>query len=90
MKILLSLLIIVTFIKDINTNKIWGKQDPRGWECICSILSSKPVLDNACIRKSCLGKDDCRNCVQSENQMCVRCVDSLLDEQYFTKTANQR
>jgi hypothetical protein len=55
MKILLSLLIIVTFIKDINTNKIWGKQDPRGWESICSIWSSKPVLDN-CITKSCLGK----------------------------------
>jgi hypothetical protein len=81
MKILLSLLIIIFIIKSIKTNNL--KHQERGWESICSILSCKPVLDN-CIRKSCLGKDDCRNCVQSENQMCVRCVDGLLNEQDYT------
>jgi hypothetical protein len=81
MKILLSLLIIIFIIKGIKTNNL--KQHERGWESMCQILSCKPVLEN-CIRNNCLGKDGCRNCVLSENQMCVRCVDGLLNEQDFT------
>jgi hypothetical protein len=80
MKILLNFLIIIQIILDISTFKI---QETRGWESICSILSCKPVLEN-CIRNNCLGKENCRNCVLSENPICVRCVDGLLDEQYFT------
>jgi hypothetical protein len=76
MKILLSLIIIL-----IAQNS--ETQVPRSWESICSILSCKPVLEN-CIRNNCTGKENCRNCVLSENQMCVRCVDGLLNEQYFT------
>jgi hypothetical protein len=82
MKLLLGLAIIVTIFKVISSEHL-RSQDQRGWESICSILSCKPVLE-FCIRNNCLGKDDCRNCVISENPICVRCVDGLLDEQYFT------
>ena len=82
MKILLNSIIFIQIVKIILAQNS-DLQNPRGWESICSILSCKPVLEN-CIRNNCLGKDDCRNCVISESQMCVRCVDGLLDEQSFT------
>jgi hypothetical protein len=81
MKIFFSLIIVILIVKDIKSNSL--KRQERGWESICSILSCKPVLEN-CIRNNCIGKDNCRNCVQSENQNCVRCVDGLWNEQYFT------
>jgi hypothetical protein len=83
MKNLLYFLTTVTILKSLNCEHLKNYLNQRGWESICSILSCKPVLEN-CIRNNCLGKDDCRNCVLSEYQICVRCVDGLLDEQYFT------
>jgi hypothetical protein len=83
MKIFSSIVAII-FIKEIIAETLVQK----GWESICSVLSCKPVLDN-CIRKNCIGKDECRSCVQSENQICMRCFDSLINEQYFTINGNQ-
>jgi hypothetical protein len=40
-------------------------------------------------KKNCLGKDNCQNCVLSENQNCVRCVESLWNEQYFPLNGTQ-
>jgi hypothetical protein len=82
-KIILIFFIIVTILKISDSENLRKAHDFRTWESICQILSCKPILDR-CIRNNCLGKDDCRNCVLSEYQMCVRCVDGLLDEQYFT------
>jgi hypothetical protein len=80
-------IITIELIKGLNSENL-NTQDPRGWESICSILSCKSVLDN-CIRNNCIGKDNCRNCVLSENQMCVRCVDGLWNEQYFPINGTQ-
>jgi hypothetical protein len=86
MKKLLSLILIVILkiIDALNSET----QGARGWESICEILSCKPVLEN-CIRNNCLGKENCRNCVLSENQNCVRCVDGLWNEQYFAINGTQ-
>jgi hypothetical protein len=86
MKILLSLLTIAVLKIIVAQNS--KTQDLKVWENICRILSCKPVLDN-CIRNNCMGKDECRNCVQSENSICVRCVDGLLNDQIFTINGTQ-
>jgi hypothetical protein len=82
MKLLLGFAIIVTIFKVISSEHL-RSQNQRGWESICSILSCKPILDR-CVRNKCLGKDECRNCVLSEYQMCERCVDGLLNDKDFT------
>jgi hypothetical protein len=60
----------------------------RTWESVCSILSCQSVFDK-CIRNECLGVDECRNCVKNENQNCLRCVDSILNEQFTTFNGTQ-
>jgi hypothetical protein len=86
MKILLSFILIV-ILKIIHAQNS-ETQGAKGWESICEILSCKPVLEN-CIRNNCLGKDNCRNCVLSENKICIRCVDGLWNEQNFAINGTQ-
>jgi hypothetical protein len=55
-------------------------ESARNWEVICSILACKSVLDK-CVLDQCSGAYECRNCVFTQNQICSRCVDSILNEQ---------
>jgi len=76
--LILNLLIATDLVKTLEQN-----QTLKNWESVCSILSCKLVLDK-CIQNGCLGTDQCRNCVQTQNQNCLRCIDSIINEQYFT------
>jgi hypothetical protein len=60
----------------------------KNWESICSIFSCQPAL-NTCILNQCWGKDACRNCVRTQNQNCLRCVDDILNEEYFSINGTQ-
>ena len=87
MKNLLRLIIIFLITQE-KCTKQFVKEETRGWESICSILSCKPVLEN-CIRTNCIGKENCRNCVQNENEMCLRCVDGLINEENYLLNGNK-
>jgi hypothetical protein len=79
------------FLNVIIIGLIYGFEgDPsfKSWEAICSILSCQSVLDQ-CIRYNCIGLNQCRSCVQTENQICVRCVDSVINQQYITINGTQ-
>lgn len=82
--ILLNILTITNFALGLNPYV----KSIRTWESVCSILSCQSVLDK-CIRNNCMGLNQCRNCVQIENQNCLRCVDSILNEQYFSINGTQ-
>jgi hypothetical protein len=55
----------------------------KNWESICQILSCEPILKN-CIQLGCLGETDCKNCVQLNSPNCVRCIDTILIEQFYS------
>lgn len=81
--VLLNLLLAISLIESFNQNR-----SKRSWDSICSLLSCQFVL-NKCVQNSCLSIDQCRNCVQTENQNCVRCVDSIINEQFSTTNGTQ-
>jgi len=81
--VLINVLSINSLIESLNQN-----QSIRTWESICAILSCQSALDK-CIRYGCIGLNQCRNCVQTENQNCLRCVDSILNEQFSTTNGTQ-
>ena len=84
MRIGIFLLITVTSLD-------WRSNQDRSfktWESICSILSCKSALDK-CVQNNCFGLDGCRSCIKTENQNCLRCVDSILNEQYFSINGTQ-
>jgi hypothetical protein len=62
--------------------------DQKNWESICSIFSCQPVFDT-CILNQCFGIDSCRACVKTQNQNCLRCVDGIINEQYFSINGTQ-
>jgi hypothetical protein len=59
----------------------------KNWESYCAILSCQPVL-NQCVQDGCLGISNCTNCVKTSDQNCVRCVDSIINEQLYTINGN--
>ena len=77
-----SLIFLLFLITDL-AQSFDQKESVKNWESVCSILSCKTVLDK-CIQNACLGADQCRSCVQTQNQNCLRCLDSIINEQYFT------
>jgi hypothetical protein len=82
MKNLLCFLMILAIFKGLNFQVLKQTHHSREWQSICSILSCQPILER-CVRNNCEGKDNCRNCVQSENPTCLRCVDGLLNNEDF-------
>jgi hypothetical protein len=51
----------------------------KNWEFICKINSCESTLQD-CIRGGCLGKPNCKSCVESYHTTCGRCVDDIYDE----------
>ena len=51
----------------------------KSWETTCKIISCEASL-NQCIENSCLGKTNCRSCVDTYFTSCSRCVDDIYDE----------
>ena len=78
--ILIKILLIPSLVYSINENL-----SSRSWETICSILSCQSVLDR-CL--NCIGLNQCINCVQSENNICLRCVDSIINQLYHKWITN--
>jgi hypothetical protein len=78
---LFAISLISIFIRSSLVASFDSNHPLKNWQSICFILSCKSVLEK-CIQNECFGVNECRNCVQSLNQICLRCVDNILNEQF--------
>jgi hypothetical protein len=88
MRVIIWSILLILIFENSDCFKLNDSPVEKSWETICSILSCKPVLDK-CIENDCIGIDQCKACVQSQNRNCNRCVDELLKEQLFSINGTQ-
>jgi len=60
----------------------------KGWESTCKILFCQTTLQT-CVTNGCLGQQDCRKCIETVNQNCLRCYDDMVSQAYYTSINNQ-
>ena len=51
----------------------------KAWQSVCTIYSCESTLQQ-CINVGCLGKANCKSCVEDYPTTCSKCVDDIYDE----------
>ena len=84
-------ILTITFIAySISLSKSETNQiiTPKGWESTCKILFCQTSLQT-CVTNGCLGQVDCRKCIESVNQNCLRCYDDIVSQAFYIQSNNQ-
>jgi len=61
---------------------------PKGWESTCKILFCQTSLQT-CVTNGCMGQVDCRKCIETVNQNCLRCYDDIISQAFYLQSNNQ-
>ena len=85
---LISILLINIFLM-INSIRNENELLNKAWGSVCKINFCGAALEE-CIDKDCLGKVNCKACVESYRKTCSICVDEIYDETAQITLPDQR